>query len=514
MSAFDPYYRWLGIPPEEQPPHHYRLLGVATFESDPEVIGQAADQRMAYLRKVQIGPHGSDSQRLLNEIAAARRCLLSAQHRPAYDAQLRAKLAPQAPASPPLPSVGPPLVPGSGPFLPPGGPLHPPTVLPIGMPLASAQPVPPGVPLAPPAPPAFAVTPQDDDADPLAALASAEDTLERDERRGRRSKNRRARRPAASKLGAYSLVLLVLSVVALGVVVWYRTAGRNSQLVASGHTGDSKSAASARTGKVTAEKQTAASGPGHAPSAAADQDRRPPASAQQPASPAPSGQPAKPPAPAKPPQPSRPPASLGAAGADPNPSKGEGFRPLFNGVDLTGWRTHPAQPGAWRVENGVLIASGAGTTHLFTDREDFRNVYVRASTRVSRDSNGGIFVRSSYGAKPPAPLPHGYEARVFGNKVNSGTLRCYAPNQIIFPSPKPIDQPDDWLTLEFRVVESELTSLINGQELCSATDPQRLFDHGLIAVQFRGPPNGTASSKIEFRSIEIKELPLEQQARN
>ena len=29
MAAnFDPYYKWLGIPPEEQPPNHYRLLGI------------------------------------------------------------------------------------------------------------------------------------------------------------------------------------------------------------------------------------------------------------------------------------------------------------------------------------------------------------------------------------------------------------------------------------------------------------------------------------------------------
>ena len=27
-QSFDPYHKWLGIPPEDQPPHHYRLLGV------------------------------------------------------------------------------------------------------------------------------------------------------------------------------------------------------------------------------------------------------------------------------------------------------------------------------------------------------------------------------------------------------------------------------------------------------------------------------------------------------
>ena len=27
-GAFDPYHKWLGIPPKQQPPDHYRLLGV------------------------------------------------------------------------------------------------------------------------------------------------------------------------------------------------------------------------------------------------------------------------------------------------------------------------------------------------------------------------------------------------------------------------------------------------------------------------------------------------------
>ncbi len=54
-SDFDPYHKWLGIPPEEQPPNHYRLLGVKLFEDDPEVIEAAADQRMGHLRTFQTG---------------------------------------------------------------------------------------------------------------------------------------------------------------------------------------------------------------------------------------------------------------------------------------------------------------------------------------------------------------------------------------------------------------------------------------------------------------------------
>jgi hypothetical protein len=47
--AFDPYHKWLGIPVNEQPANHYRLLGIAKFEDDPDVIDAAADQRMAHV---------------------------------------------------------------------------------------------------------------------------------------------------------------------------------------------------------------------------------------------------------------------------------------------------------------------------------------------------------------------------------------------------------------------------------------------------------------------------------
>ncbi len=93
MSAeFDPYYKWLAIPPRDQPPNHYRLLGVETFEPDADVIANAADQRMAHLRVFKTGEHVADAQRLLNEIATARTCLLNPERKLEYDEGLREEL--------------------------------------------------------------------------------------------------------------------------------------------------------------------------------------------------------------------------------------------------------------------------------------------------------------------------------------------------------------------------------------------------------------------------------------
>lgn len=108
QAAFDPYYRWLGIPPNEQPADFYRLLGVPQFEPDDEVISNAADSRMGFVRTFQSGRYSTESQRLLNELSIARVVLLDPAKRREYDARLRATAAPvAAPAAMPMAAPAP-----------------------------------------------------------------------------------------------------------------------------------------------------------------------------------------------------------------------------------------------------------------------------------------------------------------------------------------------------------------------------------------------------------------------
>lgn len=131
-EKFDPYRKWLGIPPHEQPPNYYRLLGIGLFESDPDVISNAADRQMVHVRSFQSGKHSALSQQILNELAAARVCLLDPKKRAEYDEQLRQQLAvsgvgalglvgpvPAPPSAPPPPRASAPLLPSE----PPGPPL-------------------------------------------------------------------------------------------------------------------------------------------------------------------------------------------------------------------------------------------------------------------------------------------------------------------------------------------------------------------------------------------------------
>ena len=90
-DGFDHYRKWLGIRAAERPLNHYQLLGLEPFEDDVETIAHAADQRMTYVRTLAAGDYNEATQKLLNELATAKVCLLSPGKKAAYDRQFRAR---------------------------------------------------------------------------------------------------------------------------------------------------------------------------------------------------------------------------------------------------------------------------------------------------------------------------------------------------------------------------------------------------------------------------------------
>jgi hypothetical protein len=89
---FDPYHKWLGISPNDQPPHHYRLLGIDLFESDPDIIDLAASRQINHVRSLVLGDQPGLTQQLLNELAVARICLLNEARKAQYDSDLRSRI--------------------------------------------------------------------------------------------------------------------------------------------------------------------------------------------------------------------------------------------------------------------------------------------------------------------------------------------------------------------------------------------------------------------------------------
>ncbi|MDO4584233.1 MAG: WD40 repeat domain-containing protein [Planctomycetia bacterium] len=108
-DEFNPYYEWLGIPLEDQPADHYRLLGLKKFEENPKVIQNAADRQVSHVRTFLEGDHAVASEKLLKELEKARLTLLDMACREAYNEALRL-VSPAPPPVLPAKPVSPPKV--------------------------------------------------------------------------------------------------------------------------------------------------------------------------------------------------------------------------------------------------------------------------------------------------------------------------------------------------------------------------------------------------------------------
>ena len=81
----------------------------------------------------------------------------------------------------------------------------------------------------------------------------------------------------------------------------------------------------------------------------------------------------------------------------------DGFVPLFNGKDLTGWKAHPDARTKWVVEDGCLTASGP-PGHLFTDRGDYENVRLPGRGQDQRRRQQRAVLPGRVRARVPAGL--------------------------------------------------------------------------------------------------------------
>jgi hypothetical protein len=201
----------------------------------------------------------------------------------------------------------------------------------------------------------------------------------------------------------------------------------------------------------------------------------------------------------------RPADALPPGGPGPTAPGADDWVQLFNGADLSGWETHLEQPGQWEVKDGQLTCSGP-QSHLFTRRDNFSDVRVRAVMKINLDGDSGVIVRSHYGSwvtGPSGRQPHGYEVNVKGknesvNGFNTGSIFWVGPLTTVKENPI---RADTWFTLEVEMRGYRIRVFIDGKPVSEATDTKQRGDMGRISLQHNGP-----STEVYFKSIEIKEL--------
>src|SRR5262245_23487758 len=82
------------------------------------------------------------------------------------------------------------------------------------------------------------------------------------------------------------------------------------------------------------------------------------------------------------------------AGSNPGPDEvTDGFIPLFNGKDLTGWKIRASKDENWVVDEGLLVCTGKGSGWIGTEKE-YANFELRLEYRLPPAGNSGVYLRA------------------------------------------------------------------------------------------------------------------------
>jgi len=204
----------------------------------------------------------------------------------------------------------------------------------------------------------------------------------------------------------------------------------------------------------------------------------------------------------------------------------DGFTPLFNGKDLSGWDGDPA---LWRVENGVVIGTCSGpdspkaNSFLIWRGGMVRDFELRATVRVIGDNNTGIQYRS----RPlPAAGPWaitGYQCDIHPALEHTGMTYEEKGRGIFGLNGKDVALDPEggrWLIAEREPVKvdvsqwNEYTVIARGNHLVHQINGRvtsELFDYetkgraleGLLAIQLHQGNTNT----VQVKQVLMKPLP-------
>ncbi len=198
----------------------------------------------------------------------------------------------------------------------------------------------------------------------------------------------------------------------------------------------------------------------------------------------------------------------------------DGWRELFNGKDLTGWKAN-AYPDSWSVVDGTIRAHGTKqSSHLFyvgdgkADFVRFKNFELEVVARGEPEANSGIFIHTDYVTQSEAlRLSHGYEIQLNSTaKEKRKTGSLYA---VVDLDKSPVDETK-WFTVRITVQGQRIVIQLNGATVVDYTEladakAQRTAERkgrvlnpagGAIALQGHDP-----TSIFYFKSVRVRDLP-------
>lgn len=212
--------------------------------------------------------------------------------------------------------------------------------------------------------------------------------------------------------------------------------------------------------------------------------------------------------------------------ADPPKPDKDGFVPLFNGKDLTGWVNVNCGPKTWTVKDGELITSGTPIGLLRTEKqyENFEAEFEWMHVNTKEVGNSGFFVWCDPLPQVGGPFTRGIEVQVLVNypkndwATNHGDVFSVSGAKCVPDRPHPTKKGlerclpseerckggGEWNHYRVVAKDGAIKLSVNGKEVSGVSEctPRK----GYLAFESEG-------AECHYRNVKIKELPTDNPAK-
>ena len=209
----------------------------------------------------------------------------------------------------------------------------------------------------------------------------------------------------------------------------------------------------------------------------------------------------------------------------------DGWVSMFNGQDLSGWKSNEEVPGVFTVENGELKVSG-GRAHIFyvgpNGDAKFKNFELKLKVKTTPGSNSGVYFHTQYQEK--GWPDKGYECQVNSTHTDpKKTGSLYGVINILallegqkepeggqhIKVPLAPSTDNEWFDYNIKVEGKHITLAVNGKTTVDFVEPEgwdpvkalknmagRKLSEGTFAIQGHDPKSTTF-----YKDIFVKALP-------
>lgn len=213
-----------------------------------------------------------------------------------------------------------------------------------------------------------------------------------------------------------------------------------------------------------------------------------------------------------------PPAAVEA----PTPAQAVGWRDLFNGTDLSGWKSYKGDtPGdGWVVEEGAITLSSGGAGDLVT-ADDFGPFELVLEWRVAPKGNSGVIYLVNEVEGAGATWHTGPEMQVLDNDGHRDgafpSHRAGTLYDLAVPASAGVKPVGDWNEARILFTGSRIEHWLNGEKLVDVSYGDEDWAARVAGSKFRDMPHfGKASSgrialqdhgdRVWYRNIRIRAL--------